>query len=92
MKLLLISGVAVLTFLFASVDKLSTPVPQRRGSLGVQRADPQPAVKGLSKISLVILGTSPRMTVFWRRCSSQLRRRHESCVLPVLGAIWWIGG
>ena len=27
MKLLLISGVAVLTFLFASVDKLSAPIP-----------------------------------------------------------------
>jgi len=27
MKLLLISGVAVLTFLFASIDKLSAPVP-----------------------------------------------------------------
>jgi hypothetical protein len=27
MKILLISGVAVLTFLFASVDKLSAPVP-----------------------------------------------------------------
>ena len=27
MKLLLISGVAVLTFLFASVDKLSAPLP-----------------------------------------------------------------
>jgi hypothetical protein len=27
MKLLLISGVAVLTFLFASVDKLSAPMP-----------------------------------------------------------------
>jgi hypothetical protein len=27
MKLLLISGVAVLTFLFASVEKLSAPVP-----------------------------------------------------------------
>jgi hypothetical protein len=27
MKLLLISGVAVLTFLFASIDKLSAPLP-----------------------------------------------------------------